>query len=179
MSVKNTADAAPDGASNSPNANISLENTAEYLSAEKAALQLIARAEQNKFGLIRKLEKRGHDSLCINAVINSLCETGMLDDSRYARLWLELQIARKAVSPFRLLVSLVSRGIERETVESVLRETLDEETELQLLKRYAEKLQSGKQKNHFIDDEDNKLLRYKLKTEGFSSQAISAFFESN
>ncbi|MCL2128065.1 MAG: regulatory protein RecX, partial [Treponema sp.] len=32
------------------------------LRAEKAALRLIARAEQNVFGLARKLEKRGHDA---------------------------------------------------------------------------------------------------------------------
>jgi regulatory protein len=145
------------------------------LRAEKAALQLIARAEQNTFGLSRKLIKRGHDSACIRAVIGQLCETGLLDDRRYGRFWLESRIRCHASSPRLLLAALCAR-IDRDDAEAVLKETLDDETERNLLERYAQKLRH-KLKTDDDDSDSNRSLRYTLKSEGFSSTAIQAFFD--
>ena len=149
------------------------------LRAEKRALQLIARAEQTAFGLSRKLKKRGHDTACINAVTAQLCALNLLDDRRYARLWLESRISRQATSPRRLLAALRSRGIDRHDAEAALKETLDDEAEQQLLERYVQKL---RRKGNVADDADNdpegansailRSLRYTLKNEGFSSPAI-------
>jgi len=148
------------------------------LRAEKAALRLIARAEQTTFGLSRKLEKRGHDAACTRAVISRLCETGLLDDCRYARLWLESRINRQAASPRRLLAALQSRGIDRRDAEAAVQETLDDETEQQLLERYVQKL---KRTNKLKNDDDSgsaqRSLRYVLKGEGFSFSAIQYFFD--
>jgi regulatory protein len=145
------------------------------LRAEKAALQLIARAEQNTFGLSRKLEKRGHDSSCIRTVIAQLCETGLLDDRRYGRLWLESRITRQTTSPRRLFAALCAR-IDRHDAEAVLKETINDETERELLERYAQKLQR-KQKTGDDDPAASSSLRYTLKSEGFSSPVIRDFFE--
>ena len=139
------------------------------LRAEKKALQLIARAEQNTFKLKQKLGKQGHDSKCVKAVIERLVEHGILDDSRYAALWLESRISLQAVSPLRLRTGLSSRGIGQDIIKPLLKEFLDEEKEQKLLERYAQKLM---RKNDFDS------LRYKLKSEGFSSFAINGFFES-
>jgi len=139
---------------------------------EKSALRLIARAEQTVFGLSGKLKKRGHESGCINAVIAQLCESGLLDDRRYARLWLESRICRQAASPRRLLAALRSRGIDRHDAEAALKETLDDETERQLLERYVQKLG--------INDDgitNARAIRYTLKSEGFSHPAIQCFFD--
>jgi len=149
------------------------------LRAEKTALHLIARAEQNVYGLSRKLEKRGHDSVCIQTVIARLCEAGLLDDRRYARLWLGARINQRAASPRRLFAALCSRGIDHDDAEAALRETLDDETELRLLERYARKLQF-RQKGGEDDDSAaaRRSLRYTLKGEGFSSSAIECFFDN-
>jgi regulatory protein len=149
--------------------------TSSCLRAEKAALQLIARAEQNTFGLSRKLKKRGHDSACIRAVIGQLCESGLLDDRRYARFWLESRIRCHASSPRLLLAALCAR-IDRDDAEVVLKETLDDEAERELLNRYAQKLQRKLKTN---DDDSARSLRYALKSEGFSSAAIQAFFDDD
>jgi regulatory protein len=145
------------------------------LRAEKAALQLIARAEQNTFGLSRKLKKRGHDSACIRAVIGQLCETGLLDDRRYARFWLESRIRCHTSSPRLLLAALCAR-IDRDDAEAVLKETLNDETERGLLERYAQKLRRKLKTN---DDDSARSFRYALKSEGFSPTAIQAFFEDD
>ena len=141
------------------------------LRAEKTALRLIARAEQTTMGLARKLEKRGHDSACVRHMISQLCESGLLDDRRYARLWLDARISRQRTSPRRLLIALNARGIDRDDTAFALKEALDDDAEFLLLKRYAEKLhRKGK-----INSDDGRSLKYLLKSEGFSSLAIQRF----
>jgi regulatory protein len=143
------------------------------LRAETAALRLIARAEQNTFGLTRKLEKRGHDLVNIRAAISRLCDLNLLDDRRYARLWLESRLNCRATSPRRLLVSLCARGVDRDDAEFALAKVLDDEGELTLLGRFAQKIKR-KQKNA---GDGRRPLSYLLKSEGFSSRAVQRFFE--
>ncbi|MCL2270579.1 MAG: recombination regulator RecX [Treponema sp.] len=147
------------------------------LRAEKAALQLITRAEQNVFHLTLKLEKRGHDTACIRAVVAHLSELGFLDDLRYASLWLEARISRQAASPWRLLAALRARGIDRHDAEAALKEALDSETEQLLLERYVQKLQKRKTGGDGGGAEDRS-LRFTLKNEGFSPAAIQCFFDN-
>jgi regulatory protein len=144
------------------------------LRAEKAALRLIARAEQSTLGLRRKLEKRGHDPACARHAISRLCELGLLDDRRYARLWLDARISRQRTSPRRLLIALSARGIDRDDTAFALKAALDDETEFLLLKRYVEKLQRKKK----INSDDGRSLKHLLKGEGFSSLAIQRFFDA-
>jgi len=147
--------------------------------AEKAALQLVARAEQTAWGLQRKLGKRRHDSDCAGAAIARLCELGLLDDGRYARLWLESRISRQAASPMRLLASLRAKGIGRDDAEEALRKALDAEAELQLLERFLQKQRHrlGRKGMEEGSDAERRALKYMLKSEGFSSLAIEQFFD--
>ena len=143
------------------------------LRAEKTALRLIARAEQCINGISGKLEKRGHEADCVKAVIERLCSLQLLDDARFARLWIESRL-RLPRSPRRLLIALCSRGIGREDAETALKNILDDEAEYTLLLRFAKKL-SRKKKN--LNESDNRTFKYLLKNEGFSSMAIQRFFE--
>jgi len=144
------------------------------LRAERTALRLIARAEQSTLGLTRKLEKRGHDPACARSVISRLCELGLLDDRRYASLWLDARISRQSTSPRRLLIALSARGIDRDDTSFALKEALDDDSEFLLLKRYVEKLRRKKKINSDGGD-DGSPLKYLLKSEGFSSFAIQRF----
>jgi regulatory protein len=139
------------------------------LRAEKAALRLIARAEQCTAGLSRKLEKRGHERTCVNAVISRLSSLRLLDDHRYAGLWLESRL-RLARSPRRLLISLCARGIDRDDAGAAMKKVLDEETEISMLarfvKKYAKKTGGG---------DDFRSMKHLLKSEGFSQAAILRF----
>jgi len=145
------------------------------LRAEKTALRLIARAEQCTPGLARKLKKRGHENACVNAVISRLTELKLLDDRRFAQLWLESRL-RLARSPRRLLSSLCGRGIDRDDAESALRAALDEDTEHALLTRFVKK-HSRKAGGDGDEHAVTRSLKYLLKSEGFSSAAIQRFFD--
>ena len=136
---------------------------------EKAALRLIARAEQNSNGLRLKLESRGYKKECINTVIEKLTGLNLINDSRYANLWLQsrLHLTR---SPRRLLAGLCGRGISRREAETALKNVLNDETEFSLLVRFADKYKRK--------IKDKKELKYFLKSESFSAQAIEEFLNT-
>jgi len=143
------------------------------LRAEKTALRLIARAEQCISGLRRKLEKRGHKPTCVSAVIDRLCALSLLDDSRFARLWLESRL-RLTRTPRRLFAALNAKGIDREDAQAALKDVLDDETEYALLSRFVKK-QMRKSRNQ--NDDDRRALKFLLKAEGFSFAALERFAE--
>ena len=146
----------------------------DYHPAEKAALRLIARAEQCSAGLSRKLEKRRFDSSAVNEVIAKLTELKLLDDDRFARLWLESRL-RLTRSPRQLISSLCAKGIDREAAEAALKIALDEDTELKLIERYIKK--NAKKINKSGDVTRN--IKFMLKNEGFTYRVIDRYLEED
>ena len=139
--------------------------------AEKISLGLVARAEQNSLGLTAKLERRGFDSRVVKAVVSRLLERNLLNDSRYAELWIRSRLAmKKAPSPQWLLIALGRRGIDRSSSLKALGKVLDPETEYALLLKYLEKILFPEGKEVFS-------LRTQLKHEGFSSDALKRYFD--
>jgi len=138
--------------------------------AEKLALKLIARAEQNSFGLTAKLERRHFDALVAKTVVSRLLARNLLDDVRYAELWIRSRLAsRKAPSPQWLLVALGRRGIDRNSSLKALNNVFDPQTEYEFLLKYLEKTRFPQSKRAFS-------LRAQLKYEGFSSEVIDRYF---
>ena len=147
----------------------------EEILAEKAALQLIARAEQCSLGLARKLEKRKFTPACVDNVISRLVELKLIDDKRFATLWLESKL-RLTRSPRQLLASLCRRGVDPKEAEAALKTVLDEDTELVLLDRFAKKhLRKAERKG----EKGKSPLLYILKNEGFTRQAINRFLDDD
>ena len=144
-----------------------------FVRAEKTALRLIARAEQCTKGLTRKLTKRGFDANSINEVISNLTEKNLLNDSRYARYWIQSRL-RFARTPKRLLSSLCARGLDHSDAESALNEVLTNETEAALLTRFLKKYA-----RKILKCEDGaQRLKFLLKSEGFSAEVIEQYKES-
>ena len=139
--------------------------------AEKTALRLIARAEQSGLGLAAKLERRGFDAAVAKAVISRLLDRNLLDDGRYAELWIRSRLAlRKAQSPQRLLAALGKRGIGRTLSLKALEKVLDPEAEYALLLSYLSK-------TRFPESEKAFSLKAQLKREGFSSAVFDRYFD--
>jgi regulatory protein len=147
--------------------------------AERAGLRLIARAEQTETGLSLKLERRGHTRASVLAVVSRFVSLGLINDERYAELWLRSALARrggKVPSPRKLLVSLRKRGIDSSAAGKALKKTLDTETELALLARYMER-PPPRAGNSLTALPSGFSLRAMLKFEGFSQAALSIYFE--
>jgi len=139
--------------------------------AERIALRLIARAEQNSLGLMAKLERRGIDADAAKTVVSCLLDKNLLDDKRYAEYWLHSRLAlRTSLSPRLLLIALGKRGIDRESSRDTLDKVLDPETEYALLLRYLEKARLS-------EDKERSFLRAQLKYEGFSFSVLNRYFD--
>ena len=147
------------------------EETTLYTSlcykAEEISLKLIARAEQNSVGLMTKLEKKGFKTDVIRAVVSGLLERGLLNDERYAELWLRSRLKKKAQSPAWLLASLRKKGIDRYSSSKALEKTLDPDTEYAFLLKYIERRGMPA-----IGD------KAKLKYEGFSKEVLDRYFDN-
>jgi SOS response regulatory protein OraA/RecX len=134
------------------------------------ALHLVARAEQFSAGLLLKLQKKGYSRAEAETAIGELTATGMLDDARYARLWLDLRIKHRSASPRELLSTICGKGIKRGIASAALKEALDkrddpaESHELALLYRFIAKNRLG--------GLTAANLREKLRFEGFSPEVL-------
>ncbi|MDR1109088.1 MAG: recombination regulator RecX [Spirochaetaceae bacterium] len=137
---------------------------------ERAALRLVARAEQTRRGIARKLELRGFTAPCIQAVVSCLEGRGIIDDERYAASWLRLRLGRSAEGPRKLLAALLRRGIPSSSAGEALKTVLDFPTESVLLNRYLKK-------NRFSNPKEERFLKKQLKYEGFSPAVIEAVWE--
>jgi len=126
------------------------------------------------------MEKRGYDSACIRNVIARLFELNLLDDRRYARMWLQSRL-HFTRSPKRLLASLCAKGIDRDDGEAVLKEVLCEETEFSLLIRYVKKHAKKTSEDPRLAGKNNggvtRNVKFLLKSEGFSSAVIQKFLD--
>jgi regulatory protein len=138
--------------------------------AERVGLRLIARAEQSEMGLFRKLEYRGHSSAGVSAVISRFVSQGLVNDERYAERWVRARLVRrggKVPTPRNLSAALRNRGISAAVAGEALKNCLDTETELALIRRY---LNQHRPSFNFSP-------RSLLKFEGFSPAVISLYFD--
>jgi len=148
-----------------------LQFAASCYQAEKVSLRLIARAEQSTLGLTAKLERRGCDSSVVKAVVSRLLERNLLNDERFAKLWVHSRLSYgKAQSPLWLRVSLGKKGIDRNVSNKAVESLLDPDTEYALLLKYLEKAGISDAKNQSY-------LKTQLKSEGFSYEVLDRYFE--
>ena len=134
-------------------------------------MRLIARAEQSSQRLSLKLEQRGFDRTVVKTVVSGLLDQDLVNDERYARLWIRSRLCSrtKAPSPRDLQISLANKGIDRDSSKKALEAELDEENEYALLLRYLEKTEPENQ---------GPSLRSQLRTQGFSASILNIFFDS-
>ena len=156
------------------------KDTAEILKAEKTALALIARAEQCSWGLKCKLEKKKYCGAAVQTVLDRLMELNLVNDRRFAELWLKSRITKGKKGPRILLQRLGNRGIDREIAAETLTALLTQETEAALLRRCLEKADKENPliKNNAKNSAGSKTeIRFFLKRQGFSAAAIEEYFE--
>jgi len=161
-----------------------LDNAAACLSAEQAALRLIARAEQCTSGLARKLEQRRHPPEAVRFALEHLTDMGLLNDARYAELWLKPRINRGSKGPRILLAALQHRGIDRKTAEAALDTALTPEAEAALIRRCLAKAgktlsKTNAMKREYSEQDEKRQRRIFLKAEGFSAAAIEEYENSS
>ena len=85
------------------------------------AVRLLAAAEHCTQGLERKLLARGYGEEDVAQTLTRLTEENILNDSRFAELWIEFRQRRKNEGARLLAAGLLRRGVGRETAEEAVR----------------------------------------------------------
>jgi regulatory protein len=107
--------------------------------AELKAVAYLARAEQSRFGLARKLTAKNIQKQYIDRALDYLESINYLCDSRYAAAWLNSRRAAHHEGRVRLAAELALRGIDRNTAEDALNEYFVENPEVDECRKSAEK----------------------------------------
>ena len=132
---------------------------------ELKAVGYLARAEQSRFGLTRKLIEKKYDKKYVEAALTYLEWRGYLSDLRYATAWLNTRKINHFEGRSRLSAELTARGIARDVANKALDEFFTENDEDELCRKAYEKLSKSKA--------DEKLIAALLRS-GFSMKQIKS-----
>jgi regulatory protein len=150
----------------------SLSLASDATEAERQAASLIARAEQTRYLLGAKLEKKGLSPRAVRLGLDHLEAEGLLSDRRFAEAWLRSRLGQGGggQSPLKLLSGLRSRGIAEDIAKAALRSIFGpEERKAALAKAIARESRKG--------ETDRGELRSRLRKLGFSAEEIRVYFE--
>ncbi|MGI5107835.1 RecX family transcriptional regulator [Treponema socranskii] len=132
--------------------------------AESKALSYLARAEQSRFNLTRKLGAKGIEKRHIENALDYLEREGSLSDTRFARAWLDTRKINHTEGRSRLASELAFRGISREVADAALDEFFSENSEEEICKKALEKCKRRRMR-------EDKIINY-LRQHGFSQKTI-------
>ena len=93
------------------------------------AHRLIDHRMRTRRELAVKLKARGRPDEVIDQVLDRLEHAGLIDDGRFARLWIDERLRRRPAGLSLLRRELRQKGIDAEVVETVLEESASREGE--------------------------------------------------
>ncbi len=111
---------------------------------ELKAVGYLARAEQSRFGLTRKLIEKKYDKKYVEAALTYLEGRGYLSDLRFATAWLNTRKINHFEGRSRLAAELAARGIARDVANAALDEFFTENDEDEICRKAYEKLSKSK-----------------------------------
>jgi regulatory protein len=86
------------------------------------ALRLLEVRGRSRFELRGRLLAKGHPAAAVDALLERLGASGLLDDARFARDRARAMLRRKGWGPRKLAADLARRGVEREQVDAAIAE---------------------------------------------------------
>lgn len=118
---------------------------------ELKAIEYLARAEQSRFGLSKKLLSKQYEKKYIEMALSFLESINYLSDERYARAWLNSRKINHYEGRSRLLAELQSRGISKDISLNAVNDFFDENDEIEICKKaYNRFFTNGKQGDKLV-----------------------------
>jgi regulatory protein len=142
----------------------------EFSFGKKAAYAYLAHKQRSKKELSKKLRQKKISDSIIEKIIELLEKQKYLDDTTYAKNFLEDKLKRKPIGKRLAKIKLSEKGIDKETVEKTIDENYSEEKETELAR---ELLKKYKKKIKYKDEAErkNKCYRY-LVSKGFDFDIV-------
>lgn len=139
--------------------------------AVEAAARSLARCEQCRASLERKLIQKEFDEDVVRQALDFLESKKYLDDERYASYWIRSQCAFKPRGSIRLVRDLCARGVSRQVAVQCVKSFFEKNDEYEFCAEAYKRLLL-KNKN------EQKILK-SLADSGFSYKIIQAIFKNN
>ncbi len=95
---------------------------------------------RTKKELVQRLKKKGFSDDEIKREIESLESQGLIDDERFARIFVKEELEKNPVSKFILFKKLVGKGVDVEIAKKIVEQEYDEEKVLETARRIVDKL---------------------------------------
>jgi SOS response regulatory protein OraA/RecX len=109
-----------------------------YQKALTVALRILLRRDHSRADLTRKLNQRGFDQEIVERVVAECQRLDYLNDERAARVLIN-HFRRKGFGSKRIRLEAVRKGLQRELIEALLRQSVSEETERACAERVLQK----------------------------------------
>ncbi len=147
----------------------------ELLSAKQKAAELLARREHSRFELYNKLRQREFSDTAINQTLDEYQRLELLNDYRFAEMWIRSRIKRKAEGVGKIKAALKQKGVDERVAEQVLSQECDAEQQQAALEAATEKVvvKSKGDRDKFI----RMLLGRGFSWKQINSYSINIFFQ--
>lgn len=130
---------------------------------ELKAVEYLARAEQSRFGLTRKLSEKKYDRKYIDMAMDYLEQKNYLSDERFSRAWLNSRRINHFEGRTKLLAELMSRGISKEVASAAVENFFTENDENEICRNaYKRFIEKGKSDQKLIAAMLNAGFSYKM-----------------
>lgn len=118
--------------------------------APGSIVELVRRAKDYSFRLLgvrarscreidERLRRKGYDRAVRARVIRELLERNYLNDTEFARSWVESRLAGRACGRHRIHAELLKKGLAEKVIENILGEMYKEGLETELAEKLARK----------------------------------------
>ncbi|MCI8285178.1 MAG: 4'-phosphopantetheinyl transferase superfamily protein [Firmicutes bacterium] len=142
--------------------------------AKETALRILDYQDRTEAELKEKLLKKGFSEHVINAVAEDFTESGIVDDSRYARFYTQSKLS-SGKGKHWIRQKLNQKGIAREITDKVFDELFEETDEYVLCLKKA--LSICGLDREFEADEDGEIVRQDFSFENFNLEAKGDVFQ--
>lgn len=113
---------------------------AEAVAARERVLRMMAYHDTSRADLLHRLTRDGYPAELASDIVDSLSESGIVDDSRYAASFAHLLSEVRGYGRSRVRRELLAHGIAPALVEAALEEVTDDDREAQRAAELARSL---------------------------------------
>lgn len=111
---------------------------AELKKAKVYALRVSNLRPRSVEELKEKLRDKGFTQEVIDGVISEFAKNGVLNDSKFSKLWVESRLHSNPKGAFLLKRELKEKGVKDEVIDQAIKESAGEHSEYEVVKTLAE-----------------------------------------
>jgi regulatory protein len=139
---------------------------------KQRAFLYLGRRQHSTYELRIKLKQKGYETELINEVLDDLKNKNYLDDTEFAKIFVEEKIKLKLWGEQKLRSELIKRGINSEIISDVLRDIISEEDKLNNVMTIASKKYDTLRNRKLDKDVIKKKLITFLNSRGYNYAVI-------